>query len=146
MKDFSFVTGPTPEYIESLYNDFTKDPSTVDPEWKKFFEGFDFAISSNTITGATSGGQTPSFGGDLDKEMAVFELIRAYRKRGHLAATTNPIRARKDRHAQLELNRFNLSDADLEKTYFAGRFVGMKDAKIPEYKIHRPETLWPGRR
>ena len=141
MKDFSFVTGPTPEYIESLYNDFTKDPSTVDPEWKKFFEGFDFAISSNTITGATSGGQTPSFGGDLDKEMAVFELIRAYRKRGHLAATTNPIRARKDRHAQLELNRFNLSDADLEKTYFAGRFVGMKDAKLKDI-IARLKSLY----
>jgi len=43
MKDFSFVTGSHPSYIEEVYQDFVKDPAGVDPEWKKFFEGFDFA-------------------------------------------------------------------------------------------------------
>ena len=47
MKDFSYVTGPNPAYIESLYNEFAKDSSAVDPEWKKFFEGFDFAIAQS---------------------------------------------------------------------------------------------------
>ena len=59
-------------------------------------------------------------------------MIRAYRKRGHLVATTNPIRVRKDRHAQLELERFNLTDADMETTFFAGRFVGEKDGKLKD--------------
>ncbi len=45
MKDFSFVTNSHPAYIESLYNDFVKDPTSVDPEYKKFFEGFDFALA-----------------------------------------------------------------------------------------------------
>src|SRR5947208_2913205 len=106
MKDFSYVTGPTPEYIESLYQDFVKDSTMVDPEWKKFFEGFDFAQSNgNTIT-ATNGA---AIGGDqLVKEFGVYQLIRAYRKRGHLCATTNPIRPRKDRHPQLEPERYGL--------------------------------------
>src|ERR1700733_11223573 len=120
MKDFSYVMGPTPEYIESLYKEFAKDSTTVDPEWKKFFEGYDFALGSTpTVNG--NGAAVTSSPEQLAKEIGVFELIRAYRKRGHLAATTNPIRARKDRHPQLELERFNLSDADLETSFFAGR-------------------------
>ena len=131
MKDFSYITGPDPAYIESLYNEFAKDSSTVDPEWKKFFEGFDFATSNNgngeNKTSVGSGPQSAQSPEMVAKEIGVFELIRAYRRRGHLAATTNPIRARKDRHAQLELERFNLSDADLDTSFFAGRFVGAKD-------------------
>jgi len=144
MKDFSYVTGPTPEYIESLYTEFAKDSSTVDPEWKKFFEGFDFAISNNAPSQAAATGAGSTLNSDdLVKEIGVFELIRAYRKRAHLAATTNPIRARKDRHAQLELERFNLSDADLNKTFFAGRFVGMKDAPLKDI-VDKLKKLYAG--
>ncbi len=133
MKDFSYVMGPTPEYIESLYTEFTKDSTTVDPEWKKFFEGFDFAISNGGATTAGNDAGKATFSSDrLVKELGVFELIRAYRKRGHLVATTNPIRARKDRHAQLELSRFNLSEADMETAFFAGSFVGAKDGKLKD--------------
>lgn len=32
---------------------------------------------------------------DIRKEFAVYQLIRAYRKRGHLISNTNPIRPRK---------------------------------------------------
>ncbi len=133
MKDFSYVMGPTPEYIESLYTDFTKDSTTVDPEWKKFFEGFDFAISNGGATTVSGDTSKPTLSNDrLVKELGVFELIRAYRKRGHLVATTNPIRARKDRHAQLELERFNLTESDMETSFFAGSFVGVKDGKLKD--------------
>ncbi len=46
MKDFSYITNSHPEFIENLYRDFVKDPDSVDPELKKFFEGFDFAIGN----------------------------------------------------------------------------------------------------
>ncbi len=145
MKDFSYVTGPSAAYIESLYNEFVKDPNSVDPEWKKFFEGFDFALTTSpekitAIKGATQQGGALSEDA-LAKELAVFELIRAYRKRGHLAATTNPIRARKNRFPQLDLDRFNLSDSDLNSTFFAGRFVGLKNATLKEI-IERLKSLY----
>jgi 2-oxoglutarate dehydrogenase E1 component len=142
MKDFSYVTGPTPAYIESLYQEFAKDSTMVDPEWKKFFEGFDFAISNADLSGSTNG-KTAVSAGMLEKELGVFELIRAYRKRGHLAATTNPIRARKDRHAQLELERFNLSATDMETSFFAGRFIGVNDGKLKDI-IERLKMLYLG--
>ena len=46
MKDFQYITRAHPSYIENLYNDFVKDPASVDGEMRKFFEGFDFAVSS----------------------------------------------------------------------------------------------------
>lgn len=142
MKDFSYITGPDPVYIESLYNEFVNDPATVDPEWKKFFEGFDFAVST-TANGQTESGKTVINSDHLAKEIGVFELIRAYRKRGHLASTTNPIRARKNRHPQLELERFNLTDADLNTTFFAGRFVGAKDAPLKDI-IAKLQKIYTG--
>ena len=146
MKDFSYVTGPDPVYIESLYNEFVKDDNAVDPEWKKFFEGFDFALNNVANGHAKTGDSTPGQTTNSDlfaKEIGVFELIRAYRKRGHLAATTNPIRARKDRHAQLELERFNLSNADLDTSFFAGRFVGEKDKPLKDI-IAKLQKLYTG--
>lgn len=141
MKDFSFVTGPTPEYIESLYRDFAKDSTQVDPEWKKFFEGFDFAISSNIAGAPADGPKTAVSGSQLEKELGVFELIRAYRKRGHLIATTNPIRTRKDRKPRLELANFGLSNADMETVFFAGKFIGLKDAKLKDI-VARLKSLY----
>ena len=55
MKDFSYITHSHPAYIESLYNDFVQNPESVEPEFRKFFEGFDFAMS-NTLMGIAVAG------------------------------------------------------------------------------------------
>lgn len=134
MKDFSYILGQDPVYIESLYDDYLKESSRIDPEWKKFFEGFDFAMSSR----ATDNGHSLAYSVEatdnetLVKELAVFELIRAYRKRGHLAATTNPIRTRKDRHPQLEPALFKLEPEDMDKSFDSGKFIGLKEGKLKD--------------
>ena len=131
MRDFSYILGQDPSYIESLYQDYSKEAASVDPEWKKFFEGFDFAMHMAPTNGKATTTAPAQVSGDvLVKELAVFELIRAYRKRGHLAATTNPIRTRKNRHPQLDLNLFKLDESDLDKSFDSGRFIGMKGAKL----------------
>ena len=56
MKDFSYITSSHPAYIENLYQDFIKDPKSVDPEMKKFFEGFDFAVSNVNVNGKHTNG------------------------------------------------------------------------------------------
>ncbi|MBL7733718.1 MAG: hypothetical protein JNM88_21285, partial [Chitinophagaceae bacterium] len=40
MKDIQYITSQHPQYIESLYQEFLKNPDAVDPDFKKFFEGF----------------------------------------------------------------------------------------------------------
>lgn len=127
MKDFQYITSSHPGYIENLYNDFVKDPGSVDPDMRKFFEGFDFAVSSAgspvQIANGKSNGHVAVPVGNLDKEFAVYRLIQAYRNLGHLEAKTNPIRERRDRHANLSLGYFGLSDNDLTEEFEAGKFI-----------------------
>ena len=137
MKDFSFLTNPHPEYIENLYQDFVQDPESVDPEFKKFFQGFDFAVSygngavaENQSNGAVHAAGASDF--DWAAEFNVFRMIRAYRKRAHLISDTNPIRQRKDRNAGLDLDCFSLSEADLNTTFHAGGFLGMGKASLAD--------------
>ena len=127
MKDFQYITSAHPSYIENLYNDYVKDPESIDVEMRKFFEGFDFAVSTGQQEQAVtsrSGGPNMT-GAALDKEFAVYQLIQAYRKKGHLIADTNPIRKRKDRHANLEMSFFGLADSDLSAEFEAGKFVNL---------------------
>lgn len=126
MKDFSYITNSHPSFIEGLYQDFVKDPASIDPDFRRFFEGFDFAISQGTPSNGTAESKVgSSVVTNMDKEFSVYQLIQAYRKKGHLVATTNPIRERKDRGANLGLNNFGLSDNDLSTSFEAGKFIGL---------------------
>ena len=127
MKDFSYITNSSPAYIDNLYADFLKSPESVDLEMRKFFEGFDFAVSSTNGT-SKNGGATIS--SNIEKEFAVYQLIQGYRKKGHLLAKTNPIRERKNRSANLELSNFGLEDKDLNTEFFAGKFLGLERATL----------------
>lgn len=130
MKDFSFITASHPSYIENLYSDFKNDPNSVDEELRKFFEGFDFAVNSNGSATTEKRGAAATTVTNLDKEFAVYRLIQAYRKKGHLISDTNPIRKRVDRKADLDLSFFGLSDADLNTVFEAGKFAGVGKATL----------------
>src|SRR5688572_22077577 len=100
MKDFSYITSSSPAFIENMYLEFVKDPGSVDPEMKKFFEGFDFAVGSGAA--AVNGGATKVAAGTeaaeglisnlgWRKELGAYRMILGYRNKGHLIAKTNPI-------------------------------------------------------
>ncbi|HTN17917.1 MAG TPA: thiamine pyrophosphate-dependent enzyme, partial [Chitinophagaceae bacterium] len=130
MQDFSYLSSSHPSYIEALYNEYTQNPLATDPEWKKFFEGFDYAIGRSNGSTAKS---APVVGSEqLTKEFSVYQLIQGYRSRGHLLSDTNPIRPRKDRHAELNLNDYQLSDADLNSSFAAGSFIGLPNATLAD--------------
>ncbi len=139
MKDFSYITSSHPAFIESLYQDFTKDPNSIDPEMKKFFEGFDFAVSG-TVNGTNGKPGQPSAPAveniDWMREIRVYRLILGYRNKGHLIAKTNPIRERKDRGANLDLSFFGLAEADLDKEFNAGNLIGLGNTKLRHIVEH----------
>lgn len=124
MKDFSYITNQHPSYIENTYNEFVKNPESIDQDLRKFFEGFDFAVSNGNVP-ANGQANSAAFSGDIAKELAVYRLITGYRNKGHLLAKTNPIRSRKDRGANLTLQHFGLSDSDLNATFNAGNYLGL---------------------
>jgi 2-oxoglutarate dehydrogenase E1 component len=145
MNDFSFISNLHPSAIEDLYQNFVKDPNLIDQEYRKFFEGFDYAYNqqssiaspreasnsvNNVIVNASatnSQSKEVSLFANMGKEFAVYQLIRAYRKRGHLIADTNPIRPRKDRKANLSLAYFGLEESDLETSFAAAKALGLGD-------------------
>jgi 2-oxoglutarate dehydrogenase E1 component len=146
MKDFQYITNSSPAYIESLYKDFVANPESVDPGFKKFFEGFDFAVSqgkaSNGSSTSAAGKQmnaavlTTADGVDWKKELGAYRLILGYRNKGHLIAKTNPIRPRKDRGANLGLAFFGFTDEDLEKNFFAGNLIGLGTTSLKNILQH----------
>ena len=150
MKDFSYITNPHPSFIESLYNDFLKDPNTVDPEMKKFFEGFDFATAQQQSGAAASSPTATDTNGkaehitadgvDWKKELGAYRLILGYRNKGHLLAKTNPIRERKDRGANLVLSFFGFTEADMDKPFFAGNLIGLGTTTLRNILEHLQKT------
>jgi len=127
MSDFSFIANAHPSFIETMYEKYKQDPTSVDGSWASFFKGFEYAAPSNG-NGSVSTGAT----GDLEKEFGVMSIIHGYRDRGHLLSTTNPIQQRKDRKAHLELSDYNLSENDLSKTFNAGQEIGLKNATLQQ--------------
>lgn len=144
MKDFSYITSSHPQFIENLYQDYLKDPNTVDPELKKFFEGFDFAIgkAGNGVaaTAAKNGTATaaPVTAADIDwmREVRAYRMILGYRNKGHLIAKTNPIRQRKDRGANIELEFYGFTEADLDKDFHAGNLIGLGTTSLRNILNH----------
>lgn len=118
MDPYEALANVHPSYIESLYSQYKKDPQSVAKEWRSFFSGFDFALSTEEGTPSLSDE-------DLFKELMVFSLIDGYRRKGHLLSDTNPIRKRKDRHPDLDLSNYQLSEEDLDRTFYSGRELGL---------------------
>lgn len=143
MKDFSYITSSSPAYIETIYQDFVRNPESVDPEFRKFFEGFDFAISSAKTA---MNGKSPTSSSETitpapsslnwAKELGAYRLILGYRNKAHLIADTNPIRKRKDRGANLNLDFFGLDEGDMDRTFQAGNLIGLGPATLHQILNH----------
>ena len=127
MLPLSYISNADPGWIESLYKDYRSRPESVDQEWKKFFEGFDFGVKSLSENGFTS---------FSPKEFQVWALIDAYRRKAHLLSDTNPVRQRKNRHANVEMHWFNLTEEDLRHGFAAGEAIGMTGAPLADIIEH----------
>ena len=136
MDKFSYIANAEPAYIESLYHTFQSKPESIDPEWKKFFEGFDFAQTNFLQNGKQEIAGTQQ----LAEEIKVYNLILAYREKGHLIAKTNPLKPRKDRNAQLKLEELGFTEADLLKKFAAGLYVGLQNASLKDIIRHLEES------
>lgn len=125
MEKQSYIGNGEISAIESLYEQYLKDEQAVERDWRKFFEGFEFA-RKNYEEGAASG--VPE---NVRKEFAVINLINLYRQTGHLFTKTNPVRERRKYSPSLdEIELIGLSQADMDTIFHAGTEIGLGDAKL----------------
>ncbi len=69
---------------------------------------------------------------DLSKAARVYELIHAYRVRGHLMADTDPLEYRQRKHPDLDINQHGLTLWDLEREFATGGFGGKPRMQLRE--------------
>src|SRR5438552_227627 len=92
-------------FVEALFQDYLRDPDSVPPDWKEYFQGLSDGngASSKQKVAPTSQQWSifnpPSHGngaGSGDRTDAVLQervdqLIRNYRVRGHIVARVDPL-------------------------------------------------------
>jgi 2-oxoglutarate dehydrogenase E1 component len=129
MDKFSYISNADPKYIDSLYKKYLNNPDSLDEEWRKFFEGFEFARKSLIDSGT-----------EVDphrrKEINVLNLINGYRARGHFFTKTNPVRARRTYTPTLDIENFGLSKEDLNIEFHAGNEIGIGTASLKKIIEH----------
>ncbi len=126
----SYLSGGNMAYVDALYEDYLNNPQSVPDEWRTLFDGLrsngqagDVShrdIREYFLQNASTKRHTVVTAGD-DKQAKVTELVNAYRANGHLAAKLDPLEMASRPHiAALDLASHDLSNTDLNKSYFAG--------------------------
>ncbi|HEX7414101.1 MAG TPA: 2-oxoglutarate dehydrogenase E1 component, partial [Bacteroidia bacterium] len=133
MDKFSYIGTNDVNAIEALFQQYSKDPNSVDASWRDFFKGFEFAQTSYS----NKGDAVPE---SVSKEFKVINLINNYRQRGHLFTKTNPVRERRHYTPTLDIENFDLAKADLETVFHAGNEVGIGASKLKDIVAHLEQT------
>jgi 2-oxoglutarate dehydrogenase E1 component len=142
MDRFSFLNAAHTAFFADLYEQYLQNPDSVEPSWRSFFQGFDFAQAhyetdevAQQVAFAASG-DSGEISEKMQKEFNVLKLIEGYRTRGHLFTKTNPVRDRRVHGPSLALENFGLSQADLTTVFDAAKMVNMKPASLADIIKH----------
>lgn len=159
MDKFSFLNAAHSQLIEDLYQQYLKFPDSLEPSWKAFFQGFDFALegygedfgdreASGTAHTQSQAQSTsaPAYKGeipdDIKKEFQVLNLIEAYRQRGHLFTNTNPVRERRNFEPTLDYQNFGLTSADLSRKFNSATTTGLAEAVTLQEIINHLDKIY----
>lgn len=158
MDRFSFLNAAHIEFIGDLYDQYIQYPDSVEPSWKSFFQGYDFANAtydgeplfvatapareSKAVQQIVNPAVAPQISENIQKEFKVVNLINAYRTRGHLFTKTNPVRERRKFEPTLALENFGLSQADLNQSFTAGEILGIGGAITLKEIINHLEAMY----
>ncbi len=138
MDKFSFLNAVHSGYIADLYDQYLINPDAIEPSWRSFFQGYDFASEKYSSTEESSNYTVPE---NVLKEFKVIDLINGYRTRGHLFTKTNPVRERRKYSPTLALENFGLSEKDLDTIFDAGQIIGTGKATLRKIIKHL-ETIY----
>lgn len=142
MDRFSFLNAAHTAFFADLYEQYLQNPDSVEPSWRSFFQGFDFAqanYGSDEVAqqiAYVASGDSGEISEKMQKEFNVLKLIEGYRTRGHLFTKTNPVRDRRVHGPSLALENFGLSQADLNTVFDAAKMVNMKPSTLADIVKH----------
>ena len=122
----SFLTGENSVYMEEMFREWKRDPSSVHKSWDIYFRHAEdgkqvFVDPLSLQPGASPVGSLSA--GTLDetmvqKELAVYNMIRAYQFRGHTVADLDPLGLLpRDQVYELQPKTYGLTEEDMEKEF-----------------------------
>lgn len=147
MDRFSFLNAAHSQFIEDLYQQYLQYPDSLEPSWKSFFQGFDFALENygdevsfaQVATSSVASGNVPQ---NIEKEFKVINLILDYRRRGHFFTKTNPVRERRSYYPDLSIENYGLTKEDLNTKFNSATETGMSSPATLQEIINHLEKIY----
>ncbi|WP_137817243.1 2-oxoglutarate dehydrogenase E1 component [Pseudomonas sp. 2FG] len=159
MWDSAHLSGGNAAYVEELYELYLHDPNAVPEEWRTYFQKLPADgnvandVSHSTVRdhfvllAKNQRRAQPVSAGSVSsehekKQVEVLRLIQAYRMRGHQAAQLDPLGLWQRRApADLAINHYGLTDADLDTTFRTGElYIGKEEATLREIYVALQQT------
>ena len=139
MDKYSFLNAASTAYFGDLYDKYLENPDAIEPSWRAFFQGFDFAqeqygasveevvpmmvqqVVANEGTGLSE---------KVEREFKVLNLIKGYRTYGHLFTQCNPLGAREPHTPTLDIENYGLSAADADTIFDSAKEIGLPPSSL----------------
>jgi len=153
-QETSLYNGANSAYLEAQYEQYLRDPNSVDDSWRDYFARlpmvgdhardiphsdirdhfYQLARNSGARSSAAAGAETSSH--DL-KQIFVNQLINAYRVRGHQLAKTDPLgQVTTASVREVRLRENGLSEADLDTVFPTPSLEGIERAPLKDIISH----------
>lgn len=162
LRQTSHLGGANAPYLESLYELYLSDPTSVSQTWQQYFtalppvngearelshaeireqfrqlareQNLNRLIENRNVgTGLADNRTTTNLESHDSKQVRVLQLINAYRFRGHQLARFNPLEPTEiPALPELELEHHGLGAADLETDFGTGSLAGPDRASLRE--------------
>lgn len=138
----SYLSGGSMAYVDALYEEYLVNPNNVSEDWRNYFASLPIAngqvsdVSHRDIRDyflqKANKKAVQVIAADA-KQAQIADLINDYRTFGHHAAILDPLGV-EDRVTipALELSYHNLSEADLNHTFFAGKTFEKEQMPLSE--------------
>lgn len=123
-------------FLEALYEDYQRDPSSVDPQWRPLLEGSGAATNGTSAAAAVTGDAM-----QVDLQHRVERLIANYRLLGHIRSQSDPLgRPRSYDTPALDLSYYGLSSEHLDLQFHPGEALPGDSAKLRDIVEHLQRT------
>lgn len=148
--DSSQLSGGNAAWLEALYENYLRDASAIDAQWREFFDQLPKATNGNgsmlpevphdevreyfkDLAKQSSTPAKTQNGGHEQKQIRVLQFINAYRFRGHQQAQINPLEiTQSDNIVELSLEYHELSNHDLQTKFETGSLRGSDCTSLEE--------------
>jgi 2-oxoglutarate dehydrogenase E1 component len=153
----SYLFGANAPFIEALYESYLKDPGSVEPRWRDYFEELQRLDSGAPDVShfdvqerfARMAKERPAHAAPVvinrpqlgEKQFAVLQIITAYRILGGRQADIDPLQRReKPAIPELDPATYGLGPADMDTVFNTGTLVGPREMKLRDLLAFLKDT------